>query len=136
PFFFPMHISRFLRLFLSAVLPVAFALTVHAAPEWIWLPGEPSGGQSAFFRQSFELEAVPERARLALSCDNRAEVWINGKPAGKSSAWESPVRADVQSLLRPGRNVIAVKGTNEGGIAALVARISAGRRAPALAETG
>lgn len=71
-----------------------------------------------------------------LSCDNQAEVWINGQPAGRSRAWESPVRADVQGLLRPGRNVIAVKGRNEGGVAGLVARLGAGRRDPVLAETG
>jgi hypothetical protein len=41
---------------------------------------------------------------------NLAEVVINGKSAG--IIWKKPFRADVSSLLKPGKNIVEVKVTN------------------------
>ena len=106
-----------------------------AAPQWIWAP-KASDGQTVLFRHSFDLEKVPAAARLNLSCDNNAEIWINGQRAGKTSDWQEPAKLNVQKFLQLGKNVIAVKAGNEGDKAGLVARLSTGDKpAVVLAES-
>lgn len=93
-------------------------------PAWIWAAALDQ--PTVRFRRSFELEKVPQRARLFLTCDNEAEVWINGEAAGKNEHWEKPIELDVVDRLRPGRNLIAIEGKDwgSGEVAALVAVLS------------
>lgn len=76
---------------------------------WIW--ANPNGsGEFAWFRKAFRLESVPEAAQLFVSCDNEAEIWVNGKELGKNPDWRTPTVFDLRPLLTPGENLIAVAG--------------------------
>ncbi|HEX5051629.1 MAG TPA: family 16 glycoside hydrolase [Planctomycetota bacterium] len=96
---------------------------VGLVPQWLW-DDKPGDGQELFLRRSFQLGQVPAAARLAVTCDNHCRVYVNGEKVAQGDAWESAVTADVAASLRPGENVIAVHGTNDGGPAGLVLRLS------------
>lgn len=52
-------------------------------------------------------------ARVRITCDNEAEVFVNGASVGTTTSWGSPVTLDLSLFLHPSRkNVIAVRGTN------------------------
>lgn len=90
---------------------------------WIWA-NKAGAGQFAWFRKTFPLESVPEHAQLFVSCDNEAEIWINGKKLGKNPDWREPSVFEIQQLLVEGENLIAIAGKDwqaTGGKAALVA---------------
>ena len=94
-------------------------------PQWIWL-GQPKDGQTVYFRHVFEVTgklAAKNGALLTASCDNQLTVFINGKQVGKSNEWNEPVRVDVTAELKTGKNIIAIEGKNDGGIAAMVAML-------------
>jgi putative heme-binding domain-containing protein len=91
-------------------------------PQWIW-DAEAADGEELFLRRTFELPAAPAGARLAVCCDNDGRVWVNGEQVLRHRDWTSPRGADVTKLLRAGKNVIAVHGNNEGGPAALLAKL-------------
>jgi putative heme-binding domain-containing protein len=96
-------------------------LTQQPHAQWIWDNGG-GGVTPVFFRHSFELPAF-KSAHLYATCDNRLQLWLNGEEAGKSQEWQQPVVADVTKLLAEGKNVIAAKGDNEGGIAGLMLKL-------------
>ncbi|MES2706018.1 MAG: c-type cytochrome [Verrucomicrobiota bacterium] len=119
-------ISRNLRAALGG-LALAAAPSLSAAPQWIWTSGKP-GSEPVYFRRAFDIKEVTPAIRLVLSCDNSAEVFVNGTPVGKTTEWQEPLRVKIGPFLKPGRNVIAVKAGNEGGTAGLVARVDTGAR--------
>ncbi len=120
--------------FLVAAFTAISMTTGQAAPaptpQWIWTKSA-SDQQVVYFRKSFELAAQPKAAKLFTTCDNKAQIWINGQDAGTSPDWMYPIEKDVAKLLKKGRNVIAVRGQNASGAAAFVCRleISAGKDA-------
>ncbi|HZW10348.1 MAG TPA: hypothetical protein VFF69_10635, partial [Phycisphaerales bacterium] len=91
--------------------------------EWIWVAGEPTAGQRAHLVRLFEVKGQAARARLVATCDNHMVVSINGREVARSDSWESPVAAEVADALRPGRNVVAVEGWNDGGAAGMALRL-------------
>ena len=93
---------------------------------WIW-SNRPGTGEFAWFRKTFSLSEVPNQAQLYVSCDNEAEIWINGKYLGKNPDWREPSVFNMKSLLKQGENLIAVAAkdwTPGGGKAALVAAVA------------
>jgi len=109
------------RLLCLAALLVPAALADR--PEWIWLGRSAAEGEVAYFRTTFALAGRPQSARLQASCDNRLEVFLNGKPVGSSQDWRSPIAADVLGAVTARDNVLAVRGENEGGPAGMVLRL-------------
>jgi putative heme-binding domain-containing protein len=91
-------------------------------PQWVWAERD-SANQKVWFRKSFHLDSAPKTARLYATCDNRLTVFLNGNRAAASKAWQSPIDQDVAEHLKQGPNVIAFVGQNEGGVAALVAKL-------------
>lgn len=93
---------------------------------WIW--SNPTGaGEFAWFRKTFELASIPPRAQLLVSCDNEAEIWVNGERLGKNPDWRTPSVFDLQPLLVAGENLIAIAGKDweeGGGKAALLALVA------------
>ena len=90
---------------------------------WIWSPAEGSqlSSYSAgvnYFRAELVLpsDAVAQWGQLIATVDNLFVLYVNGQRVGESdtaaSAWQSPSRFDIASLLVPGRNVFAVKAVN------------------------
>lgn len=96
-------------------------------PEWIWSAKTAKPHETAYFRTSFTLPSVPEKAVLRVSCDNGAAVVINGQVAGRNRDWMEPIAVPVQKFLKAGENWIAVKAGNDGGSqAALLVEIFTG----------
>ena len=99
--------------------------------KWIWFPaGDPSHGAPAgarFFRAAF---TVPEASRImkavcVIGADHEFELAVNGVRAGKGDNVYAPEIIEVTSLLKTGRNVVAVRASNEaeGKPAGLIAAI-------------
>lgn len=114
-----------------AVLHADFA--VAGKPEnrppqvgWIWKSNTPGDQERVFFRREFELPPNVSAASVTVACDNRYQLYINGVDLGMSGEWSAPGTYDVLAHLKQGgRNVIAVEGRNEGGIAGLAVRFRA-----------
>lgn len=85
---------------------------------WIWR-ADALNDEWIYLRKSFETAGEAKSARLYATCDNELELWINGESAGRAPDWGAPIlKADAAALLKPGKNVIAAKARNRGGIAA------------------
>lgn len=92
-------------------------------PQWIWPQKRGEDKEVALFRKTFELEKV-EEAKLYAACDNELVVFVNGKKAAESKEWSSPVVVDLHPFLVPGKNLIAVRGVNQGvGAAGLMIKV-------------
>lgn len=102
------------------------ALGEVAGLSWIW--ANPQGaGEFAWFRKTFELAKVPVHAQLFVSCDNEAEIWVNGKQLGFNPDWRTPSVFDLGPLLVEGQNLIAVAGKDweKGGSKAALMALAA-----------
>ena len=82
---------------------------------WIWDPALPEGPhQYVCFRRDFLLgKRVSGRADLEIAAGSDYIAWVNGVEAGRGQYSDWPQRKTstvlpVQSLLRPGRNLLAV----------------------------
>lgn len=106
-----------------AVSPQQGEPAVRDVPRWIW-DAHADDGEEVFFRRTFAAAAGAAEARLAVSCDNHCRVFVNGTRVAASDAWETPAFVDVTAALRTGDNVIAIHGSNDGGPAGLVVRLS------------
>ncbi len=93
---------------------------------WIWSPAHakdevPVG--DCYFRKTFTMQQ-PEFGQVHVTCDNQYELYVNGKLAGQGNDWRKMNVHDVEKLLLPGTNVVAIKATNiDAGPAGLVARV-------------
>jgi hypothetical protein len=86
---------------------------------WIWFPeGNPTHDAPAakrFFRRSFELPETNKitNARLRVSADDRFDARLNGKAVGNASDWRIGRQFDeLERLLKPGKNVLAIEAEN------------------------
>ena len=89
--------------------------------QWIWGGKSVGANDRYYFRRSFT--ATTRQARIIASCDNHLVMWINGKRLLSGDDWNTPVAADVQQHLLPGKNVIEIEGRNAGGTAALAVKL-------------
>ena len=90
---------------------------------WIWA-NKAGSGQFAWFRKSFSLQTLPKSAQLFISCDNEADVWLNGKKIGRNQDWREPSILNLRPHLKEGDNILAIRGKDwqaTGGKAALFA---------------
>ncbi|TMM51996.1 DUF1553 domain-containing protein [Maribacter algarum] len=71
-----------------------------------------------YFRKSFTLpnKAITE-AKVLLSVDHSYQLFINGIKVSEGSDWKKVAKLDVSEFLKPGKNSIAIEGSNEGSIA-------------------
>ncbi len=90
--------------------------------DWIWYPeGDPTRDAPVaprFFRKTFALpNGKPiDRAVLRLSVDDQFTAYLNGQLVGSHANWMSGAEfTDIGRLLRPGKNVLAVRGENNPG---------------------
>lgn len=116
------------RLIVCLSLAIAFcaAVTGSAAdptPEWIWSNAKPADNERAFLRKTVELTELPQSATFYGSCDNGFTLFVNGKHCVEHNTWEQPVSENVLKHLTKGKNVIALRCTNEGGAAAMVGEL-------------
>ncbi|MAS92075.1 MAG: heme-binding protein [Verrucomicrobiales bacterium] len=95
--------------------------TADLTPKWVWVEGANKADSKIYLRKEFEVPATAKRVLLLASGDNKVDVYINGDGRGVSSdQWESPVAEDITDRVeRGGKNLLAVRGENAGGSAAL-----------------
>ncbi|QCW99542.1 DUF1549 domain-containing protein [Aggregatimonas sangjinii] len=71
-----------------------------------------------YFRKSFTLsDNAIESAKALISVDHSYVLYINGTKISKGANWKIVSELDVASFLKPGKNLIAIEGVNEGSIA-------------------
>lgn len=71
---------------------------------------------AAWYRQWVELPETVKGKQLTLNFDavsKMAEVYINGEPAGSNIGMFGEFQVDATRLMKPGRNLIAVKVTRD-----------------------
>jgi hypothetical protein len=90
--------------------------------DWIWFPeGDPARDAPAgarYFRKAFVLPEGQRvaRATLRMTVDDQFTAYLNGRELGSHAGWPSGREfADIGGVLRPGRNVLAVRGENAPG---------------------
>ncbi|MFO0887850.1 MAG: DUF4038 domain-containing protein [Isosphaeraceae bacterium] len=90
--------------------------------DWIWYPeGDPrkhAPEAVRHFRRSFTLPEGKQvaSATLRLTADDRLVAFLNGKELGSHAGWNSGREfLGLAATLRPGLNVLAVKGENAPG---------------------
>ena len=101
---------------------------------WIWYPeGNPARSAPTnmvvCFRRAFTLPRARtlQRALLRIAADDYFELFVNGQPAGRN--WGKPYSCkiiqeiDLQPLLAPGQNLLAVLATNRLDQAGLLAQL-------------
>lgn len=84
---------------------------------WIWKDvdaGQSPAGETVFFRYELELEVLPVAASFVTTCDNKFELFVNGKRVARGKDWTEPVTTSICSELVAGKNVIVIKATNLG----------------------
>jgi hypothetical protein len=124
---------------LGALTPAAAASTpppvLDPANPWITDPAAiAADGKrqpvSLQFRREIMLRTKPDHLRVAVSADNRFQLFVNGTLAAMGPArgdlahWRTET-VDLARWLKPGRNVIAAQVWNDGRLAP-VAQISSG----------
>lgn len=70
-----------------------------------------------------EVAITPGDATLRTTCDNAHEVYFNGVKVGASQSWNSALQSKV--TFKEGKNVIAIKGIDGGGVGAVLAECEA-----------
>lgn len=95
---------------------------------WIWDKGAGDGTYKRYFRRHFDLIAVPEKARVHITCDNGYTLYVNGEKIGEESiydesGWRNAENFDVAPYLRSGENTMAVMAENLGGAGGLLVEI-------------
>jgi hypothetical protein len=98
-----------------------FGIQGRVSSDPIWYPNSESASV-AYFRYPLILDGAPNYGAIDIVADNAWELWVNGELVGVERRHLNPavVRTiDASRLLRPGRNLIAVKACNYGGPAAL-----------------
>jgi len=116
-----------MALLLLLLTPVAFAQEAERpGAEWIWTDEQGDPRTTAptvvrYFRRSFELPEAGIGAWLQVAVDDAYVAYVNGVEVGSGDSWEKPGLHDVSKHVREGRNTLAVKASNEGGPAGLLA---------------
>lgn len=118
------------RFFFAAVLAsiaqLAPLVALGQEAQWVWSPDQkkddiPRG--SCYFRKTFDMR-TPEQGQVIVACDDRYELYVNGRFIASGEGWKKLNRHDVLDYLGRGANVVAIKVTNQkGSTAGLVARI-------------
>ena len=98
--------------------------------QWIWAPTvkDQEIAGSCYFRRTVEASAI-ESARMQVACDDRFELFVNGRAVGTGDDWKVMQSFDIQPFMVDGRNVIAVRAQNSTSESAgLCARLVVRRR--------
>ena len=96
---------------------------ITASPDWKWLWSDaPAAKNAARLKKEFDLgQAAVKQAILRVSCDNGAEVFLNGELVLSNPDWQRPTQADVTKKLRKGSNELRAEATNKGSAAGFLA---------------
>lgn len=71
-----------------------------------------------YFRKSFSLPKTSiQEAKVLISVDHAYMLYLNGTKLAEGSDWKKVGKLNVTEFLKPGKNLIAIEGINEGSIA-------------------
>lgn len=101
---------------------IAWQQAKAAPPVWIWAD-KSVDNQTVVFRKTVDIPADLKKATVAAACDNVMSLFVNGAKLRDHMAWDHTFKEDVTRHLKEGKNVIAIRGINEGGAAGLLAQI-------------
>jgi len=77
---------------------------------WIWV----GNTEGAYFRKTFEIEDLPQAARVIVTGVSGFRLFINGKKVeediGPWATWTYPKSVNIKPFLKEGKNVIAAWG--------------------------
>jgi putative heme-binding domain-containing protein len=109
------------------LLLVCAAGALHAQiPEWIWFDAKdntPAIEEVRYFRKNFDAPKDFRKAVLTASGDDRVTVFLNSKQVAESRNWKNPVSVDVTKEIQSGANVLALRGRNNNGSKAVIAKL-------------
>lgn len=83
--------------------------------KWIWSDAgaeRKALPETVYLWKRFSLDAVPDEAFAAATCDNSFTLYVNGAKVLSGSDFNRPGFADIRSRLRQGENVFAVAAVN------------------------
>ena len=109
----------------KTVMPIA-ASDATASAEWKWLWSDsPTAKDAARLKKEFSLgDVTVKSATLRVSCDNGAQVFLNGELVLTNPDWQRPTQADVTKILKRGMNELRAEATNKGSAAGFLAVLS------------
>jgi alpha-L-rhamnosidase len=83
--------------------------------DWIWHPTLTDGEDTRYFRKVVELPegAVVQSAHFWGAANNEFFCHVNGEYAGGCDEWKAVESKEFGALLKPGRNIIAIRGVHE-----------------------
>jgi putative heme-binding domain-containing protein len=116
-----MNMKLKLLVMLCAALPVG-----AQTPEWIWFDNKgtaPESEEVRFFRKTFQVPAAVSKAVLTTSGDDRVTAYFNGEQVGQNRSWDKAVSVDLTKQIKIGENVLALRGRNNNGSAAVIAKL-------------
>ncbi len=94
---------------------------------WIWDEANANSvaqnNEPRYLRLTFTLNAKPQAAELWITADNAYTAYVNGVSVGSDKQWEGVENYDVAKHLVVGKNVLAIRATNAGGVAGAIARL-------------
>ncbi len=104
--------------------------TVDSAPATVTISGGGLGQSEAEAPADPQSDAAIDSTQttadritdIYVTCDNGYELYVNGALLGTGNNWNAAQRYQ-NTPLQVGRNVVAIKGTDAGGIAALLAEM-------------
>ncbi len=83
---------------------------------WIWV----GNSEGAYFRKSFEINKMPETAKVIVSGVSGFRLFVNGRKVdddiGPWATWDYPKSVDILPYLKEGKNVFAAWGQFYKGI--------------------
>src|SRR5262245_12341517 len=99
---------------------------IAQTPQWIWHSSTniTAADTTVYFRKTFRTPPLTWNARLAVSADDEAEVYVNSVRVATCQRWNEPARAEVSVRLNQGDNVIAVRARNRSGGAGLLIQLN------------
>jgi putative heme-binding domain-containing protein len=95
-------------------------------PEWIWFDNKansPGSEEVRFFRKTFSPPPGFTKALLTTSGDDRVTAYFNGEQVGQNRSWDKAVSVDLTKQIKPGENILALRGRNNNGSAAVIAKL-------------
>ena len=94
---------------------------------WVWDEPDankvPQNNEPRYLRLAFTLTATPMQAELWVTADNHYVAYVNGQKVGEDAEWATVEKYEVAKHLVVGKNVLAIKATNQGGVAGAIARL-------------
>jgi len=82
---------------------------------WIW-DKQIVKGETAAAALIIDLKTLPSKAELIGTADDKARFFVNGKKCGESLQWGMLNRYDILPLLKIGKNIIVIEGTDGGAL--------------------